>query len=173
MGSLGTAPLLWETRGKLGYFTTIRAYGVVATCAMVAACTPPDLAYRPVALQSPYKDWPDPPPGTAIEAGKPAKLDSGQQEAVVVGVLKWMKMPKSSFFGDMAAVKNRTGSFTVCGAVSGKNDAGMNTGMTPFIGVIVGKPAIPEFVVVEIGAFGKQREDVETLCRESGVPTPI
>jgi hypothetical protein len=157
----------------LRYFGTIRAYGVVAVCAMVAACTPPDLAYWPVALQAPYKDWPDPPPGTAIEAGKPVKLDSGQQEAVVVGVLKWMKTPKSSFFGDMAAVKNRTGSVTVCGAVSGKNDAGVDIGMAPFIGVIVGQPATPEFVVVEIGGFGKQREDVETLCRESGVLKPV
>jgi hypothetical protein len=140
---------------------------------MVAGCVqteqPLDTSYKPVSLEAPFKDLPEPPPGTTIEAGIPVKLDARQQEAVVAGVLKWMKDPRSAFFGDLRGAKNRHGWITVCGGVNGRNSAGAYVGMAPFVGVLTGKPAAPEFVVVEIGAFGPTRTDVETLCRESGV----
>jgi hypothetical protein len=33
----------------------------------------------------------------------------------------------------------------------------------------MGSPAAPAFVVVEIGAYGKQRTVVEGLCQQSGI----
>ena len=65
---------------------------------MLAGCvqTPADPSYRPVSLPEPYRNYPDPPPGTAIEAGVPVKLDERQQEAVVSAILKWMKDPRTA-----------------------------------------------------------------------------
>lgn len=142
------------------------ALGLVLT-----ACAPVfgDTAFLPVSLPPAYAGLPDPPQGAVTEPGTPSKLDPRQQEAVVVGVMKWMKDPKSAAFGDIAAVKNRNGSITACGEVNGRNAAGSLSGMTPFIGVLMGGPATPEFVTVEIGVLRPQRIDVETLCRESGV----
>jgi hypothetical protein len=138
--------------------------------AALAACAPPpgDLAFLRVNLPPAYASLPAAPDGAPIDPGVPVKLDPRQQEAVVVGVLKWMKDPRSAAFGDIAAAKNRNGSITACGEVNGSNTAGVHAGMTPFIGVLMGKPAAPEFVTVEIGALRSQRADVEALCRESG-----
>lgn len=149
----------------------MRRYLLLVLGATQAACAPPpaDLASLPVSLPPAYASLPDPPPGTVTERGVPSKLDPRQQEAVVVGVLKWMKNPVSTAFGDMAAVKNRNGSITTCGEVNARNSAGDLSGMTPFIGVLMGTAAKPEFVTVEIGALASQRADVETLCRESGI----
>jgi len=127
-----------------------------------------DLAFLPVKLPPAYASLPAPSPAAAIEQGTPVKLDARQQEAVVVGVLKWMKDPYSAAFGDIGAVRNRNGSITACGEVNGRSPAGVHAGMTPFIGVLMGGPATPEFVTVEIGALRSQRADVEGLCRESG-----
>ncbi|MBS0223057.1 MAG: hypothetical protein JSR91_20200 [Proteobacteria bacterium] len=149
----------------------MRRHLLLAIGAMVAGCvqTTSDPSYRPVSLPEPYKDYPAPPAGTAIEAGVPVKLDERQQEAVVSSVLKWMKDPLSASFSEMRAARNKRGWITVCGEVNGRNSAGTFVGMAPFIGVMKGKPAAPDFIVVEIGAFNPERADVETLCRESGV----
>jgi hypothetical protein len=165
----------------LGTFRTIRGGLLFVACAIVAGCVQtdqqPDTSYRPVSLASPFSELPVPQPDTPIEAGKPVTLDARQQEAVVTGVLKWMKDPASASFSDLRGARNSRGWITVCGGVDGRNTAGTYVGMAPFIGVLSddGKPADPrkasglEFVVVEIGAFGPQRTDVETLCRESGI----
>jgi hypothetical protein len=148
----------------------MRIYLLLVQGMLVTACVSPpgDLAFLPVGLPPAYASLPAPPPDTPAERGMPVKLDALQQEAVVVGVLKWMKEPHSAAFGDIGAVKNRNGSITACGEVNGTNAAGVRAVMTPFIGVLMGRPATPEFVVVEIGALRSQRADVEALCRESG-----
>ncbi len=150
----------------------MRGQWLLAVGAMVAGCvqtTAADLSYRPVSLPEPYRDYPEPPPGTQIEAGVPVKLDERQQEAVVTAVLKWMKEPHSASFGELRAARNKRGWITVCGSVNGRNSAGTYVGLAPFIGVMKSKPAPTEFIVVEIGALNPERADVETLCRESGI----
>ena len=152
----------------------MRSQWVLAICvgAAAAACMPSDPANLPVSLQAPYSDLPGPPPGAPIEAGTRVKLDARQQEAVVAGVVKWMKDPASVAFGDLAGARNRRGVITVCGNVNGRNSSGAYAGMSPFIGALMGRPTAPQFVVVEIGSSGKQRADVEALCQQSGVALP-
>ena len=140
----------------------------VTTFACIAACTP-DLAHTAVSLSPPYSEMPPAPPGTAIESGKRVALDARQQEAVVVGVAKWMKDPRTAQFGAMHGARNRQGAITVCGAVSGRNGGGVYIGMAPYIGVLMGTPTVPEFVVVGIAASGRERAEVASLCQESGV----
>lgn len=130
----------------------------------------PDLAYLPVSLQPPYSDLPDAPPGTAVEPGMPIKLDPRQQEAVVVAVRKWMKDPGTVSFGALNAVKARYGQIVVCGEVDGRNTAGVYPGMAPFVGVIMGKPATPEFIVISIAQFGRPRDEIQAICQQSGIP---
>lgn len=127
-----------------------------------------DTAYRPVSLPPAYRDLPAPPPGTPLEAGNRFVLDARQQETVVAGVGRWMKDPGSLQLGSMTAARNRFGVVTVCGEVNGRNGAGQYTGMSPFVGVLLGAPAAPEFVVVGIGGSAGERAQVASLCRESG-----
>lgn len=138
----------------------------------VAACAPPDGPNVAVSLQAPYRDLPDPWPERAIEPGMPVKIDQRQLEAVIAGVMKWMKDPASVSFSDIAGTKNRRGIVTVCGEVNGRNSAGMMAGKSPFIGALMGPASAPEFVVVEIGSLGKQRQLVEGLCQQSGIFRP-
>jgi len=144
---------------------------LLAIClsATVGACTPPDPPNMPVSLVPPYSDLPDSAPGAAIEPGMPVKLDQRQLEAVVDGVIKWMKEPASVSFADINGAKSRRGVIVVCGDVNGRNSAGALVSKSPFIGALMGQPKAPTFVVVEIGAFGKQRATVEALCQQSGI----
>jgi len=153
----------------------MRTYLLLVQGLLLTACVSPpgDLAFLPVSLPPAYAGLPVPPPDTPAVRGTPVKLDAVQQEAVVMGVLKWMKEPHSAAFGDIGAVRNRNGSITACGEVNGTTPAGIHAGMTPFIGVLMGKLARPEFVTVEIGALRSQRADVEALCRESGAMKPL
>lgn len=140
------------------------------------ACTPdaapPDTAHTAITLPDPYNTWPVP-PGAAIEAGTPVKLDARQQEAVVIGATKWMKNKGSVQFGSMEAVRNKNGMITVCGSVNGRNSAGVYAGLKPFIGVLLGPATEPEFVTVGIGSTDRERAEVITLCRESGFPAKV
>jgi hypothetical protein len=138
----------------------------------VAACAPPDLPNVAVSLAPPYRDLPDPWPERTIEPGMPVKLDQRQVEAVVDGVMKWMKDPASVSFAGLSGTKNRYGVVTVCGDVSGRNSAGVMFSKSPFVGALMGPPNAPEFVVVEIGSIGKQRGVVEGLCQRSGIFGP-
>ena len=52
---------------------------------------------------------------------------------------------------------------------SGKNSAGSYVALSPFIGVLRGSETHPDFVVVGIGSTGRERAEVTSLCRESGV----
>jgi hypothetical protein len=143
----------------------------LALASLLAGCLQqqPDLAYLPVSLQPPYSDLPNAPQGTAIEPGMPTKLDPRQQEAVVASVRKWMKEPGTASFGPLNAVKARQGSIVVCGEVNGRNSAGAYPGMAPFVGIMVGKPAMPEFIVISIAQSGQARAEIQAICQHSGI----
>lgn len=148
----------------------MRGHLLVVVCAAVSACLPPDTAHFSVRLPEPYSSLPLPPSPAAFEIGTPVKLDARQQEAVVMGVTKWMKDPASVAFGALAGAKNSRGLVTVCGQVTGRNSTGTRMAMSPFIGALMGTPAEPDFVVVEIASAARERADVEALCRSNGVP---
>src|SRR5882724_2945046 len=155
----------------------MRSLAQPIACALVLVCTgacvPEDTghvtAHVAVSLQSPYSDLPPAPPGTSIEAGTRVPLDARQQEAVVAGVAKWMKDPRSAQFGTMEGARNSRGLVTVCGSVSGRNGGGTPVGMAPYIGVLMGTRASPDFVVVGIAGSARERAGVASLCRESGI----
>jgi hypothetical protein len=149
----------------------MRGRSLLAIClsATMVACAPPDPPNMPVSLVPPYSDLPDPPPDRTIEPGMPVKLDQRQLEAVIDGVIKWMKDPPSVSFADINAAKSRRGVIVVCGEVNGRNSAGSYVGHSPFIGALMGQPKAPTFVVVEIGSVGKQRATVKALCQQSGI----
>jgi len=142
-------------------------------CAMVlvwiAACTPDDSAHLVVSLRPPYDQLPPAPPGTSIEPGATMALDARQQEAVVASVTKWLKDPGSAQFGIMAGARNSRGTITVCGHVTGRNSAGAYVAMAPYVGVLMGTRAGLEFVVVGIGGSSRERAEVTSICRDSGL----
>lgn len=141
---------------------------LIVACTVLAACAP-DAVHTTIFLPPPYNNLP-PAPSGSIEAGQPVGLDTRQQEAVVAGVAKWMKDPGSIQFGTMEGARNGSGRIAVCGEVNGRNGAGSYVGMAPFIGVLMGTRASPEFVVVGIGSSGRERAEVTSLCRDSGIP---
>jgi hypothetical protein len=144
------------------------AAGGVALGLAIAGCIQDDRAYRPVSLQPPYDALPEAPAGTTIEPGTTVKLNARQQEAVIAGVVTWMKHPGTVSFGKMVAARTHQGGIVVCGEINGRNSAGVLAGMAPFIGMLTPSPSSPEFVVVDIAASGKARADLEALCRQSG-----
>ena len=140
--------------------------------AVVGACVSDAVqhaAHNPVSLVPPYNELPPAPAGTAIEAGTKLTIDALQQEAVVAGVSKWMKTPGSTRFGLMSGARNSRGTVTVCGEVDGRNGNGLYVGMRPYVGVLMGTPASPDFVVVGIASSERERAEVASICRESGV----
>ncbi len=148
-------------------------------CAMAFACVGAcvsdagqHVAHNPVSLVPPYSELPPAPAGTSIEAGTKVTLDPRQQEAVVAGVSKWMKTPASTRFGTMNGARNSRGTVTVCGEVDGRNGNGAYVGMKPYVGVLMGTPTSPDFVVVGIAASDRERAEVASLCRESGASQP-
>ncbi len=141
----------------------------ICLSATAAACATPDPPNLPVSLMPPYSTLPAPSADRGIEPGMPVKLDQRQLEAVIAGVLKWMKDPPSVSFAEISGSKSRRGVIVVCGDVSGRNSAGAVVRKSPFIGALMGDPGAPDFVVVEIGAFGKQRAAVEGLCQQVGI----
>ena len=150
----------------------VRSIICAMALACVSACVPDAVqhaAHNPVSLTPPYSDLPSPPAGASIEAGTKVVLDARQQEAVVAGVSKWMKAPASIQFGIMSSARNSRGIVTVCGEVNGRNGNGAYVGMRPFVGVLMGTPASPDFVVVGIAASERERAEVASLCRESGI----
>jgi hypothetical protein len=138
---------------------------LVAAVAVVTACVH-DPAHHPVELPAPYNGLPAEEP---IENGKPMPLSAQQQEAVVVGVSKWMKDPRSVQFGDMRGVRTPRGQVVVCGQVNGRNSVGRYVGLLPFIGVLKEPEQHPDFIVVGIAASTRERTEVMSLCRQSGV----
>lgn len=73
-------------------------------CTALIACTP-DTAHTPISLTPPYNALPPAPLGTSIEPGRPISLNGPQQEAVVMGVTKWMKDPGSVQFEAIVATR--------------------------------------------------------------------
>ena len=61
-----------------------------------------------------------------------------------------MKAPASTQFGIMSGARNSRGAVTVCGEVNGRNGDGAYVGMAPYVGVLMGTRASPDFVVVGI-----------------------
>src|ERR1041384_5212805 len=140
--------------------------------ACVGACVSDPVqhaAHNPVSLVPPYNELPPAPAGTTIEPGTKVTLDARQQEAVVAGVSKWMKTPASTRFGLMSGARNSRGTITVCGEVDGRNGNGLYVGMRPYVGVLMGTAASPDFVVVGIAASDRERAEVASICRDSGV----
>ena len=129
----------------------------------------PDVAHTPIFLPPPYDAWPPAPPGTPIEPGRPVGLNGPQQEAVVTGVMKWMKDPGSVQFKAIEAVRNSRSRIVVCGQVNGRNTAGRDVGMAPFVGVLMGPDVDDDFVLVGIGSSDRDRAEVTRLCRASGI----
>lgn len=142
---------------------------LVLIAALLACGCKFDVSHYPITLQPPYSDLPPAPPGASIDAGKPVPLTPLQQEAIVAGVMVWLKDGSSARFGEMRAARNSRGKVTVCGLVDGRNSEGRLLGLAPFIGVIAGTPEKPDFVLVEIGSTPRQRAVVTGLCEESGI----
>ena len=140
---------------------------LVAAVAAVAACQYDDSASIQVHLPAPYDSLPADQP---VEAGKPVALSARQQEAVVVGVTKWMKVPASAQFGDIQGARTPRGQLIVCGRVRGRNSGGRYVGLSPFIGVLKEPDQTPDFVVVGIAPSDRERTEVLSLCRQSGLP---
>lgn len=141
---------------------------ILVGCAALIACTP-DTAHTPVFLPPPYNALLPAPSGTPIEPGRPISLDARQQEAVVMGVMTWMKNPRSVQFGGIEAVRNSRSRITVCGEVNGRNTAGSYVGMRPFVGILMGPGPDADFVLVGIGSSDRERTEVTSLCRASGI----
>lgn len=143
---------------------------VVFACAALIACTPAsDTAHIPISLPPPYAALPAAPPGTPIEPGRPVRLNARQQQAVVLDVVKWMKDPASIQFRGIEAVQNSRGLIAVCGWVNGRNTAGNFVGFQPFVGVLMGPGEDADFVLVGIGSSDRERAEVTSLCRASGI----
>ncbi|MEA2919392.1 MAG: hypothetical protein QOJ15_11473 [Bradyrhizobium sp.] len=79
------------------------------------------------------------------------------------------KDPASVQFGAIKAVRNNRGLITVCGEVNGRNTAGSFVGMLPFVGGLVGPDADADFVLVGIGSSERDRAEVTSLCRATGL----
>ena len=147
----------------------MREYLLLVACVALSACVPDDTAHTPIFLTAPYNTWPPVPAGTPIEPGRPVGLNGPQQEAIVMGVLKWMKDPVSVQFRGIEGVQNSRGRITVCGEVNGRNTAGRQVGMEPFVGVLMGPDVDADFVLVGIGSSVRDRAEVTQLCRASGI----
>ena len=126
------------------------------------------MAHQAVTLTPPHSHLPPAPAGIKIESGVKVVLDTKLQQAVVMGVAKWMKDPRTVQFGTMEAARNSRGTVTACGNVQGRNASGAYASMTRYIGVMMGTTASPEFVVVGIAGSPRERAEVLALCRESG-----
>lgn len=143
---------------------------VVAAYATLIGCMPaPDTSHIPIFLPPPYAAWPAAPRGKPIEPGRPVSLNGRQRQAVVVGVAKWMKNPSSVQFSKMEAVQNSHAQIVVCGRVDGRNTAGSFVGPQPFVGVVMGPGEDADFVLVDIGSSDRERAEVTSLCRASGI----
>jgi hypothetical protein len=147
----------------------MRVHLLLLVCVALGACMSDDTAHMPIYLTAPYNTWPPAPPGAPIEPGRPVDLNGGQQQTVVTGVLRWMKDPVSVQFHGIEAVQNSRGRITVCGEVDGRNTAGRQVGMEPFVGVLMAPDIDADFVLVGIGSSVRERAEVTQLCRASGI----
>jgi hypothetical protein len=160
--------------GLVGRRAAIPWGAVAAAASILSGCvsSSSDLSHLPVVLRAPYDALPPAPAGATVRAGVPAPMTPLQQEAVVKGVMPFMKDGPSVRFANLRAARDGRGIVTVCGEVDGRNGAGRPAGFAPFIGVLMPPPrrnALPDFVLVEIGSTARDRAVVEGLCRESGV----
>jgi len=141
---------------------------VVVGCAALIACTP-DTVHTPIFLPPPYAALPAAASNTPIERGQRFDLNARQQEAVVLGATKWMNDPASVQFRAIEAVRNSRGLTTVCGLVNGRDATGSYVDLSPFIGVLMGPGVDADFVLVGIGSSDRERTEVTSLCRASGI----
>ena len=87
----------------------------------------------------------------------------------MVNVMKWMKDAASVQFRGIEAVQNSRGLIVVCGWVNGRNTSGNLVGFQPFVGVLMGPDEDADFVLVGIGSSHRERAEVTSLCRASGI----
>ena len=87
----------------------------------------------------------------------------------MVSVMKWMKDAASVQFRGIEAVQNSRSLIVVCGLVNGRNTAGNLVGFRPFVGVLMGPDEDADFVLVGIGSSDRERAEVTSLCRASGI----
>ena len=80
-----------------------------------------------------------------------------------------MKDPASIQLRGIEAVQNSRGLIAVCGLVNGRNSAGNLVGFQPFVGVLMGPGEDADFVLVGIGSSDRERAEVTSLCRASGI----
>ena len=132
------------------------------------ACTPAKAGRTPPSPANPCPSDPRESPPPAILRGEPVQLDPRQQEAVIVGVIKWLKDTSSASFGRMQGLRDPRGMVVVCGWIDGRNGAGAYRGMSPNSGVLTGPREAAEFVVVGIGGTARERAEVLSLCQEIG-----
>ena len=145
----------------------MREYLLLVACVTLAACMPDDTAHTAHLPGSALQYLAARAPNTPIEPGRPVGLNGRQQQSVVTGVLKWMKDPGSVQFRGIEGVQNSRGLVTVCGEVNGRNTAGHQVGMEPFVGVLMGPDGDADFVLVGIGSSDRERAEVSRLCRRA------
>jgi hypothetical protein len=112
----------WER--VVGGRTVILLGAIVATLSGCVSAQP-DVAHLPVVLRPPWDQLPPAPPGATVQPGSPVVLTPLQQEAVVSGVMPFMKDGPSVRFGTLRAARNGQGVVTVCGEVDGRDGAGL------------------------------------------------
>ena len=165
-----TAPAGWCSffryyRGRKDNARAFVAHDLLDATVLAGAQSDP--AYLPVSLEPPYSELPDAPAGSAIEPGMPVKLEPRQLDAVVVGVLKWMKDPPSVAFVDIG---RQEPAGPHCRLRRGRrpNSTGTLLAKSRFVGAMMGQPAAPDFVVSR-SPLGQPRTAVEAICQQSGI----
>jgi hypothetical protein len=104
-----------------------------------------------------------------ITPGKPIALSDAQKNTVRRGVREKLKDPDSAKFVSLSAVKDDKGMVYVCGMVNAKNSYGGYTGMSPFLGMMMGSKPKEFFAVVGIGSDAASSAAHLELCRRHGI----
>jgi hypothetical protein len=100
---------------------------------------------------------------------KVTRLQASVRASMGKGCATVLWSSRSSRLWPRARVRNSRGRIMVCGEVNGRNTAGRQAGMSPFVGVLMGPDVDADFVLVGIGSSGRERAEVIQLCRASGI----
>lgn len=111
-------------------------------------------------------------PERQLEAGSAYRLSAAESRYVQAGVKRTLKDPESSRFQNLIASRDSKGVITVCGFVNARNSYGGYTGMQPFVGILLNKPALPKdsrFLVASFGSDRDKARGVIAACQAAGV----
>ena len=97
----------------------------------------------------------------------PAPLGDSDIAAIRSALIAEWHEKGSPEFAKIIASADQLGTITVCGFERGKVDAGTNTGMQPFIGVLSRQPW--RFTVTASNNDGAMAPNVLKSCREHGL----